>query len=239
MEKQQSILFGIHPLVELLKAKRRPVKVLYTTKPVPQAFGTIAKLLPKHVPIEYVSRERLTALAGTNDHQSVVAIVGDFPFRKKAFDPQRAPSLLLLDGMQDPRNLGALIRSAYCAAIDGVIITKKQGAPLNAVAIKASAGLAEHMEIMQAPTALAAVTELKKAGYHIYLAALGGVDARTVHFQEPLCLVIGSEGSGISPEIRTSGQAIMLAQRTADISYNASVAGGILLFMISSVNKKI
>lgn len=233
------MIFGIHPILELLIAKRRPLRVIYTTKPAPKAWEKIVKLLPKQTQIQYVTREALCTMAGNTDHQGVVAMVAPFPIRKKAFDPKKSPSLVLLDGIQDPRNLGAIIRSAYCANVDGIIICRKQGAPLNAVALKSSAGLAEHMEIYEAPSAIAAVQELKKLGYTIYLAALGGKDARTVEYTEPYCLVIGSEGTGISADIRSLGQAVMLAQKTADTSYNASVAAGILLFTIQSLNKKI
>lgn len=233
------IIFGIHPIVELLKAKRRPIRVLYTTQPAPKAWSSIKNVLPAHIPVKYVSRDQLTKLAGTSDHQGFVAAVGQFPFRKKFFDPQRSPFLIFLDGIQDPRNLGAIIRSAYCTNVDGIILGKKNCAPLNAVAIKSSAGLAEHMEIYEAASIPAVIQELKQQGYQVYLAVFNGQDARTVDFKTPLCLVVGSEGSGISPQLLGSGQPITLAQKTADVSYNASVAAGILLFMISSMHKKI
>jgi 23S rRNA (guanosine2251-2'-O)-methyltransferase len=116
---------------------------------------------------------------------------------------------------------------------------KKGGAPLTAAANKASAGLAEYMEILQMPSAAAAAAELKKAGYALYLATLGGTDALSVSYKEPLCIVIGSEGAGISPEILNAGERVMLPQRRADISYNASVAAGILLFLIANKIEKI
>jgi len=234
-----SIIFGVHPLVELLTAKRRPVRLVYTTKPEPKAWASIQKKLPAHIPIQYVTRERLTQLAGTVDHQGVVAVVGQFPLRKKPFDPQREKFLIMLDGLQDPRNLGAILRSAYCIGVQGIIICKKGGVAITGAVVKSSAGLAEHMEIYEAPTALHAAQELKQLGYNIYLAALGGSDARTVDYKDPLCVVIGSEDVGISPAVRALGTSIMLAQKTPTISYNASVAAGILLFLIGSKNNKI
>jgi 23S rRNA (guanosine2251-2'-O)-methyltransferase len=236
---EYSYIFGVHPIIEAIKAKRRPLHVIYTTRPTPKAWGSIERILPPRTQIQYVTREALNTLAGTVDHQGVVAAVSPFPFRKKAFDPAKSKFLLLLDGIQDPRNLGAILRSAFCTNVDGVIICKKQGAPLNGVAIKSSAGLAEHMEIYEAPSATAAVNELKQGGYALYMAALGGVDARTVTYKEPLCLVIGSEGTGISPEVLKQGQKVMLPQKMPDISYNASVAAGILLFSIASASKRI
>ena len=110
---------------------------------------------------------------------------------------------------------------------------------LNAAAFKSSAGLAEHLEIMVAQSTAIAVQALKAAGYTIYLAAFGGKNALEVQYQTPLCMVIGYEGEGIQPAILKTGVQVTLPQKTADISYNASVAAGILLFLIGTQQKKI
>src|SRR4029078_6377668 len=123
----------MHPIVELLRAKRRKLISIYTTKPAPAGWQQIQELLPKHgVPIQYVSREKLHEIAGTTDHQGVIAWAHPFPFRKVPFDPQRQPFLIMLDAIQDPRNLGAIIRSAYCTGVNGVVLVKKNAAPLSA-----------------------------------------------------------------------------------------------------------
>jgi 23S rRNA (guanosine2251-2'-O)-methyltransferase len=229
----QSLVYGIHPILELLRAKRRTLRMVYTTRPEPQAWGQIRRLLPAHVPISYVTRDQLAKMAGTTDHQGVVAQAAPFQFRKKPFDPKRSPFLIALDGIQDPRNLGAIIRSAYCTGVDGIIISRKQSAPLNAVALKSSAGLAEHIEICEVASLAPMLQELKKAGYANYIAALGGKDVRQTAFTQPLCIVIGSEGVGVSAAVLAQGERVMLPQKTADISYNASVAAGVLLFTIA------
>ena len=234
--KEQDLIFGIHPIVELLKAKKRSIQALYTTKPFPKQWDEIEPLLNKKIAVNYITRDSLTRMAGTTDHQSVVAFASPMPRRKKFFSPDKEKFLVMLDGIQDPRNLGAILRSAYCTGAQGVIITQKKSAPLNAVALKSSAGLAEHLEIYEAPSAQAAVLELKKAGYALYLAALGGKSAVEVTYSMPLCVVIGNEGTGITPAILNEGTRVMLPQRLPDISYNASVAAGILLFMIAEKN---
>ncbi len=238
-EKSLDLVFGIHPIIELLKAKKRKLVTIYTTKPAPKAWEIIAPMLSKETQVQYVTRDVLNRLAQTTDHQAVVAWAGPFVIRKKFYEPARSPFLLLLDSIQDPRNLGAILRSASCTGVDGVIICGKNSAPLNATALKASAGLAEHLDIYQAPTALAAVQELKKAGYTLYLATLQGEDATAFPYQLPLCLVIGNEATGIAKNLFSFGTQIRLPQRTADISYNASVAAGILLFLIAHQAKKI
>jgi len=233
-------VFGIHPVIEVMRAKKRKIFSLYTTKPEPKAWQKIKSLLPKKpITIHHVLRETLHKIAGTADHQGIVAIVQPFIFTKKFFDPKKQSFLMLLDSIQDVGNLGAMIRSAYCTNCDGVIICKKAGASLTGAALKASAGLAEYLSIYQASSVKHAVKELKQAGYRLYLATLDGDDARTITYEGPLCLVIGNEAIGISKSILHEGKKIMLAQRTADISYNASVAAGILLFMTASSLHKI
>lgn len=227
------LLYGIHPLVEAIKAGKRKIISIYTTNPKPKGWALIEPCLPKyHIPIQYVTRDVLTKMAQTTDHQAVVSWVTEFPFRKKPFEAEKHSRLLFLDGIQDSRNLGAILRSAYCTDVQGVILCKKNGAPLNATAIKASAGLSEHLTIYQAASPLQIVQELKQAGYTIYLATIAGQNALTVDFKKPNCLVIGGEGLGISREIRDQGIQVTIPQKTKDISYNASVAAGILLFFI-------
>ncbi len=234
-QKQGELIFGVHPIIELLKAKKRTVYTLYTTKPEPKAWRQIKPLLPKKpIQIQYVSRDALHKMTGTTDHQGVAALVQPFVLVKRLFDPTKQPFIVLLDSIQDVGNVGAIIRSAYCANCNGVIICQRGGAPLTAAALKASAGLAEHMPIYQAPSVQHAVKELKKVGYHLYLATLDGKDARHVEYKAPLCLIIGNEAVGIAPALLTEGEPITLAQRTSDISYNASVAAGILLFLVAS-----
>lgn len=234
-DKIQELVYGIHPVLELLKAKKRKLYTIYTTKPFPKIWGSISKLLSKDTQLQYVERDILTRIAGTTDHQGVVAWASPLVIRSKFFEPNKSSFLLLLDSIQDPRNLGAILRSAYCTGVTGVILCGKNSSPLNAVALKSSAGLAEHIDLFLAPTAAFAIAQLKSAGYPIYLAALSSnsINATEIKYPKELCLVIGNEGSGISKNLLNSGEIIMLPQRSPEISYNASVAAGILLFLIS------
>lgn len=229
------LIFGVHAIVEMLKAKRRKVYEMYTLKQEPKAWKHIASLLPKYkIPVHHLTRDHISQKVGTTDHQGVAALVSAFPFRKKFFDAEKEPFLMLLDGIQDVRNMGAILRSAYCTGVNGVIITKKHGAPLTGAAVKASAGLAERMEILEVGSAAEVLVQLKKAGYTLYVTALQGAqDATKVTYKSPLCVVIGSEEMGVSPEALKAGIVVKIPQKTNDISYNASVAAGIMLFIIS------
>ncbi|MBD3231449.1 hypothetical protein GF322_02185 [Candidatus Dependentiae bacterium] len=230
----QDMIFGAHSIIELLKAKKRKLYSIYTTKPLPKSWHRIEKYLPKNIPnIQYVSKNVLDRMAGTTDHMGIVALVSPFIYRKKVFVSEKHSFILLLDSIQDVRNLGAILRSAYCTNVTGVVMCKKGGALLNATAHKSSAGLVEHLEIYLAASIQSAVFELKKAGYQFYMAVLDGKDAIKINYSEPLCLVIGNEAVGISKSIQKEGILITLPQRRSNISYNASVAAGILLFLIS------
>lgn len=228
------IIYGVHPVIELFKAKRRKVLEIYLLNPEPKIWRQIQDIVPKYkVIVHSMGREMLERTVNTSDHQGIAVLAEPFPFRKKFYDPERSPFLLLLDGVQDVRNLGAIIRSAYCTGVDGIIVCRKNGAPLNGAAIKASAGLIERMQIYEATSVGAALYELKGAGYNIYATALGGkTDATQIAFTKPLCVIIGSEGKGVSPESKKAGTIITLPQQSDDVSYNASVAAGIVLFMI-------
>jgi len=234
MVQQHEVVFGIHPIIELLTAKKRPVFEIYTTKPTPRAWTQIERLLPQGLMIRYIQKSALDRMAGTDDHQSVVALVKPLQVRISGFDPKKNPFIILLDGIQDTRNLGGILRSAYCTGVTGVIIPERKSAPLSGATYKASAGLAEYLEIYKPSTTQYAAIEAKKAGYNLYMAALGGTNALEIDYKSPTCLVIGNESTGISNEVLKLGEKVTLPQKTPNISYNASVAAGILLFVISS-----
>ncbi|MFA5307227.1 MAG: RNA methyltransferase [Candidatus Babeliales bacterium] len=234
------LLYGAHPIIEMLKAKKRKLLSIYTTKPLPKAWDRIAPHLPKYVPnIQYVSRDILDRMAGTTDHNNIVAWVSPFRYASKIFDPAKKPFILMLDSLQDVRNLGAILRSAYCIGVDGIVLCKTKSASLTPAAFKASAGLAEHLDIYQTASLKHAVNEFKQAGYHFYMAVLDGKNACTVEYEKPLCLVIGNEAVGITPDLKKMGMPVTLPQKTPDISFNASVAAGILMFYISTKIGKI
>lgn len=228
------VVYGAHPIIEVLKAKRRRVTTLYTTKPEPRSWSRIKEYLPERLPqINIVTKDVLDRLTHNAEHMGVVAMVGQFPYRSKMFDPARHPFLVLIDSVQDVRNLGAILRTAYTMGVDGIVLAKTNAAPLNAASLKASAGLAEHLEIYQASSLKGALVDLKKAGYNLYMAVLeGGVDACAVEYKSPMVLVIGNEEKGITKEIQSQGTLITLPQRAPDISYNASVAAGMLMLVL-------
>ncbi len=237
---ETELIYGTHAVFEVLEQKRRKVFELFILESDHATFKKIQSFLPKNpIIIHKMKREKLTHTLGTVDHQGIGARVQPFTFRKKFFDSSTSPFLLLLDGIQDVRNLGAIIRSAYCTGVDGVILCKKKSATITATALKASAGLAERMEIYEASSIESVLIELKKAGYNLYVAALSKeANAFTIEYKKPLCLVIGSEGNGVSNATLRAGTIITLPQKSSEVSYNASVAAGILMSYIGYKNRE-
>ena len=232
----EEVLYGAHPIIECAKAGKRKILALYMTKPEPNGWARLKPYL-KHVPpVQYVTREVLTRMAGSSDHMGILAYVSPFMYATKPVTAKDNPRILLLDGVQDVHNLGAIVRSAYCTNFDAVLVTK-QCARISAAVFKASAGLAEHMPIYIIPSVSHSIGELKAMGYTVYLAvAAGGVDATTVTYQAPLCVVIGSEDQGIDARARSLALQVTLPQRDTS-SYNASVAAGIFLFLTTFSKK--
>jgi 23S rRNA (guanosine2251-2'-O)-methyltransferase len=228
------VLYGAHAITEMLKAKKRKLISLYTTKPLPRAWQRIKPYLPKAIPnIQYVTRNVLSSMAKSHEHMGIVALVAPFPFSRTLPTPEKHQFILLLDGIQDVGNLGGILRSAYCTGVDAVVATTKGSASFTAAVFKASAGLAEHLRINRISSLKGTVLDLKKAGYCFYLTVLeGGKNALEISYKKPMCLVIGNEAVGISKDIRGEGELITLPQRSADISYNASVAAGIFMFLM-------
>ena len=233
-QDMSSVVFGAHSVCEVLKNNRRRVERIFTTKQESKAFRQVKGVLPSRIPVSFVERTTLNKLAGTPDHQGVVAAVAPFPFRKKLFAPERTPLVVFLDSVQDPRNLGAILRSAYCTGCSGVVFAGRQTAPLSGTAHRASAGLAERLEILIEPSPLEAAKNLIKAGYTLYSGALGGTRISEVDIQLPAVLVVGNEGEGVSSQIQKLSTRIMLPQQSADVSYNASVAAGLMMFLVST-----
>ncbi len=230
----KDVVFGPNAIIEMLKAKRRRLFSIYTKKPLPKAWNRIQKYLPKSVPnIQYVTKNALDGLARTTEHKGIVALVSPFKYASKMFDPKKKPFIVLLDSIQDVGNLGAILRSAYCAGADGIVLCRSKAAMLTPTVFSASAGYAEYLDVYVAPSIGHAVQEMKKAGYTLYMAVMNGKDASQVEFKKPACLVIGNEAIGINKQVLKDGEHITIPQRSNEISYNASVAAGILLFLMA------
>ncbi len=233
------IVYGVHPISEVIQAKKRKIYEVYVTSSKQNELASLLKKLPTYTKVICCDKSKIEYLAKTSDHQSIAAQVASFVYRQKFFDPKQFPVILICDSVQDTKNMGALLRSAYCVNILGIVIPDKSTVSMTGSVLKSSAGLAEYLEIFLAKTTKTALEEAKRAGYHIYLAAASGTSISDISFKAPCCLVIGNEHEGINQTLFSYGEVVSLKQKNPHISYNASVAGGILLYQIANQLKLI
>lgn len=234
IQKAPEIIYGVHPILESIKAKKRKIFKVYTTKKPSKGFERIKKFVEsKGVEISFVENSTLEHLCKTKHHMGVAALVSQFTYRSKPFSVDKNPLVLVVDGVTDVKNLGGILRTAHCTNFDAVILADKNQAQICAETIKTSAGLAEHLEIIKESSLANCLKDMKLSGYNIYVSSLEkSTDIRTVDFKKPLCLVIGSEEKGVSKSLLNIGTNIFIPQKNDSISYNASVASGILMFKL-------
>jgi 23S rRNA (guanosine2251-2'-O)-methyltransferase len=190
------------------------------------------------IPIEEVEGGSLTALAGFDGHQGVALVVGPRRFASvdeilaRAIERAEPPFVLVLDSLEDPQNVGTLLRSAEAAGVHGVIFPTRRQAPLSPSAIKASAGAVEHLLLAPVDDLPGALADLHARGLRICGAEEDApLTARQADLRGPLAIVVGSEGQGLGPAVRRRADTFMrIPMRGAIGSLNAAVAGSILLF---------
>jgi 23S rRNA (guanosine2251-2'-O)-methyltransferase len=236
------LVYGLNPVRELVSARPQAVSVVYLA---PGAAGPGAKQLVdlcKNRRVSYEERERheLDALTGeAARHQGVVAITGEFVYAELAdvldqIDAGARPALLVvLDSVQDPQNLGAVIRSAQVLGAHAVVIGKDRAAPVTPAAVKASAGATEHLPVVRVTNVARAIDELKEHGLWT-VAAVMSQEApmpRDVDLKGPIALVLGAEGKGLRPLVeRTCDLKVRIPMEGKVASLNVSAAAAILLY---------
>ncbi|HEX6494141.1 MAG TPA: 23S rRNA (guanosine(2251)-2'-O)-methyltransferase RlmB [Acidobacteriaceae bacterium] len=235
------ILYGLHPVEEALRSgNRRFDHVVVARERQDQRLLKIVEACRERgVRVRSESREQLTLLARNPGHQGVVAFARERTMleMEDLLAPARAdssvvPLLLALDGVEDPQNLGALLRSADGAGVTGVLMTERRSAPLSAVALKASAGAAEHVRIARVVNLVRALEQVKAANiWCVGLDERGTMDYTDYDFTTPCLLVLGREGAGLHDLVRRSCDHLLripMAGRVA--SLNVSAAGAVVLY---------
>lgn len=235
-------IYGRNALLEVLRAARRPVYHVRIAEgaTIKGSLLLITEMADKAgIPVERVQRKRLDA--EYSHHQGVAASVGAYPYEDlhvilaRAKERTAAPRLLLLDRIQDPQNLGALLRSAEIFGLQGVVLPFRRAVGVTQVVLRASAGASEHLNIARQNIAQA-IRVLKKEGF--WIAGLendpAAVPLGEFHSDGPLALVVGNEGDGLGRLVRDSCDYLIKIPTVGRIdSLNASVAGSIAMFTLS------
>ncbi len=238
------LVYGIRPVEELLRS-RRPVEMLFVAERSPTLAALVDRARTQGVTVQSRTAEELDELSAGKLNQGVVALAGDFVYLSveeliaRATSPARVPLLLLLDGVQDPQNLGALVRSAHVLGADGVILPKDRAASVTATVVKASAGATEHMPIARCTNLVRAIEQLKEAGiWTVGAAAEPGELPWAIDFTVPTALVLGAEGRGLRPLVaRSCDRAVCVPMAGQVASLNVSAAGAILLYEVARQRK--
>jgi len=240
MNVKEEIIYGLNPVMEALRGSREIYELFVAGSTADKRMEKLLKLAAERkVPVRQREKADLTRLCGIDHHQGVALKVEPFPYADlvdvlNEVKGNNEGLILVLDSVQDPHNLGALIRSAACAGAHAVVIPKDRAAGVTAAAEKASAGAAGTIAVAQVTNISQALQELKKAGFWIYGA--DGSARHTLYQQDltgPVALVIGGEGEGIRPLVRKGCDAVVSIPLQGGVnSLNASVAGGIFLFEV-------
>jgi 23S rRNA (guanosine2251-2'-O)-methyltransferase len=206
------VVYGLNPVRELLRAAGAEVSELWLAEGGTRgaAFAELERLARQGgAKVRAAPRPKLDRLAGTDRHQGVVAVVADFRYSDvadllaAAKASGRPPLLVVLDGVEDPHNLGAIIRSAHALGANGVIIPKDRAVGVTPAVAKAAAGAVERCLIARVTNVAQAVEALKEEGvWSVALAADGDRPLREIDLKGPTALVLGSEGEGIRPLVR-------------------------------------
>ena len=233
------LIFGVNPVKESLQGTRGAFNLYVQISATDHRVEKIIKLAEERgVAVHRREKIDLTRMCASSHHQGIALEVE--PFRYVELDDLLATAaqsgtvgfLLVLDGILDPHNLGALIRSAACAGADGVVIPRDRACGVTAAAEKASAGAVETIPVAQVTNIVQALEAMKKGGYWVY--GLTGEVSQSLYdmkFAGSSALVIGGEGEGIRPLVRKQCDVVMSIPQYGGVSsLNASVAGGIALF---------
>lgn len=235
-------VFGVRPVEELVRARPRDVSVVYVAEGQrsSEIDAAVACAKDRGITVETRPRSLIADLAGGPGHQGIVAVAGEYRYAeiaeilaaaKQAGEPLL---LLLLDGITDPQNLGALVRSAEVLGAHGVVIPDRQAAPVSGGAVKASAGATERMRIARVGNLLRTIDALREDGVKVYGASAATPDALTADAADlasAVALVVGSEGRGLREAVsRRCDGAVTIPMRGQIGSLNASAAGAVLLY---------
>ena len=237
-EENEGLLVGRNPIREALKSGRRVEKLLVAQGDLSGAARDIIRMAREAgAVVQQVDRSRLDQIYPA--HQGMLAYVAAVEY--KTIDDMFAlarergedPFLVLLDGVTDPHNVGAIIRSAECAGAHGVILPERRAAGLGPAAAKAAAGALSYMPIAREKNLNRTIDELKARGVWVIGTAMDGENAMTADLTGPVALVIGSEGEGISRlTLEKCDRTLTLPMKGSIESLNASVAAGVLMYEV-------
>lgn len=237
-EEKNEMIFGIRAVIEAIDAGKEIEKILIKR----DLGGDLAKelfsvLKNTFCPVQRVPIEKLNRITKKN-HQGVIAFISPISYQRvdqivpMLFDEGKSPFLILLDGITDVRNFGAIARTCNCAGVDAVIIPQKGSVTVNADAIKTSAGALHTLPVCRETNIMETIKYLKESGFHVVAATeKGDYDYDKADYKDPLCIIMGAEDTGVPYEHLAKCDEWVKIPMLGNIeSLNVSVAAGILIY---------
>jgi 23S rRNA (guanosine2251-2'-O)-methyltransferase len=234
------VIYGINPLLERIRQGGQGIReiIVATGRKGRDVDNILSWASGKGIPVACKDKFYLDHVSGSSAHQGVAAFCADYAYvniDELIANSTKVNLILMLDGITDPHNLGALIRTAHCLGVKGVIIPENRAALVTATVMKASAGAAHWLLVAREVNLARAIDYLKERGFWIYGAdADQGTDITQFTDAGPVCLIMGSEGRGIRPLIRKKCDFLLSIPMAGKLaSLNVSVAAGIILYEIA------
>ena len=244
MKKQTDMIAGIHSITEAFRAHRRDVLELYVAKKEPshRLIPILRMAEERKTPIFFLPKDQLEKKSGTTSHQMIAAKVSAYPFFSAdardllsvSTQKESAPFLLFLDGIQDPHNLGAIIRTAFCMGVDGVVIPKDRAATETPTVSRISAGALEHIRLVEVTNLARSIEEIQKEGvWATGLMASSPTMLADGNYAAASAIVMGSEEKGIRPLVQKQCDYLCSIPQAGNLdSMNVSVATAIALYEV-------
>lgn len=237
----ENYIEGRNPVIEAIKSGREIEKILVAKG---SNVGSIRKIIAmakeKKIVVQYVDKAKLDSDSETNNHQGVMAIVSSYSYKsiedilEVARERNEDPFVVVLDEIEDPHNLGAIMRSAECAGVHGIIIPKRRSVGLTPVVAKTSAGAIEYLPVAKVSNISNAIEKLKENGLWVYGADMKGEDNYyNMNLKGPIAIVVGNEGKGISRIVKEKCDVLVKIPMKGKVSsLNASVATSLMIYEV-------
>lgn len=239
--KESAFLYGKHVVKSLLR-ENKEIKMIYLQENQnPHQIEDIMTLVKQHhIPYEEVTKSYLDRLTENARHQGIVAETPAFEYAslddcfQLAEKRQEDPFFVILDGIEDPHNLGSILRTAAAVGVHGVIIPKHRAVGVTGVVAKISTGAVDHVPIVRVTNITQTIESLKKRHIWVFATDMAGEDMRQWNSQGPIAIVIGNEGKGVSERVKGACDGIVTIPMTSKVqSLNASVAAAVLMYEVA------
>lgn len=239
---REDIIFGRNSVTEALKSNRPADSLLVAAgERGGSVTAIVARAKQRGITVKEVSATKLDYMTGGGNHQGVVLLAAAKEYcslqdiLQIARDRDEAPFILVLDEIEDPHNLGAILRTAEATGVHGVILPKRRSAGLSGIVAKASSGALEYVAVARVSNLVSALEELKREGVWIYGADMDGQNFKKTDFSGGVALVIGNEGKGIGRLVRETCDVIVSIPMKGKVnSLNAAVAASVLMAEVSA-----